>query len=201
MKNIEAEVIKLFSNSYLAMRIAYFNELDSFCLNQGIDSKKVIEGVCSDERISNGYNNPSFGYGGYCLPKDTKQLLANYNSIPQNIIKAIIDSNSTRKDFISEKILDLEKKKIGIYRLAMKENSENFRNSSIQGIMKRLKSKGLNVIVYEPLLNQKTFFNSKVINNLSSFKKKTDLIIANRMNKEIDDVRYKVFSRDLFREN
>ena len=201
MSNKEAEATKLFSNSYLALRIAFFNELDSFCLNQEIETKKVINGVCSDPRISPGYNNPSFGFGGYCLPKDTKQLLANYSDIPQNIIKSIVESNSTRKDYIAEEILKLNSSNIGIYRLVMKDNSENIRESSVQGVMKRLKAKGKKVFVYEPNLNQSTFFGSKVIKDIEIFKRKSDLIIANRLHSEIDDVSSKVFSRDLFREN
>lgn len=193
----EAESIKLFSNAYLAMRVAFFNELDSFSLENNLDSRKIISAVSDDERIGKKYNNPSFGYGGYCLPKDTKQLLANYEKVPQNIIKSIIDSNSSRKDFISDKIISLTPKNVGIYRLTMKEGSDNIKSSSVQGIMKRLKAKGIKVIIYEPLLKNKKFFNSKVENNLKKFKAESDLIIANRMAAEIRDVSSKVFTRDL----
>ena len=183
------------------MRVSFFNELDSFSMENNLDAKEIIQGVSCDPRIGNHYNNPSFGYGGYCLPKDTKQLLANYSDIPQNIIKSIVESNSTRKDYIAEEILKLNSSNIGIYRLVMKDNSENIRESSVQGVMKRLKAKGKKVFVYEPNLNQSTFFGSKVIKDIEIFKRKSDLIIANRLHSEIDDVSSKVFSRDLFREN
>ncbi len=201
MDSKEAEAVKLFSNSYLAMRIAFFNELDSFAIGNQIDTKKIINGVSLDKRIGEHYNNPSFGYGGYCLPKDTKQLLTSYDKVPNNIIKAIVDANTTRKDFISDTIISLKPKKVGIYRLTMKNNSTNIKSSAIQGIMKRIKSKGIEVIVYEPTLNQKTFFNSKIEPNLKKFKKLSDLIITNRLHRDLNDVKNKVFSRDLYKIN
>ena len=201
IRSTEAEAVKLFANTFLAMRVSFFNELDSYALAHDLDTKHIIKGVCLDQRIGDGYNNPSFGYGGYCLPKDTKQLLANYEQVPQNLIQAIVSSNVTRKDFVAEEILKLKPKIVGFYRLVMKEGSDNFGSSAIQGIMKRVKAKGIEVVIYEPSLNEDTFFGSRIIGNIDEFKRYSDIIVTNRRSDVLEDVHAKCFSRDLFGDN
>ncbi|MDB2549224.1 nucleotide sugar dehydrogenase [Porticoccaceae bacterium] len=201
MPSIEAEAVKLFANTYLAMRVSFFNELDSYTLTHDLNTENIISGVCSDERIGSGYNNPSFGYGGYCLPKDTKQLLANYDQVPQTLIAAIVSSNATRKDFIADEILKREPRVVGFYRLVMKEGSDNFRSSAIQGIMKRIKAKGIEVLIYEPSLEDTHFFGSRVVKDITELKASADVIVANRISANLLDVKQKIFSRDIFGEN
>ena len=201
IRSSEAEAVKLFSNTFLAMRVSFFNELDSYALAHGLDTKSIIDSVCLDERIGDRYNNPSFGYGGYCLPKDTKQLLANYGEVPQTLIEAIVSSNTTRKDFIANEILKRSPKIVGFYRLIMKQGSDNFRSSATQGIMKRIKAKGIEVVVYEPVLEESEFFGSKVVNDLEAFKQMSDVVVANRLTDDIQDVASKVYTRDLYGKN
>ena len=201
VRSTEAEAVKLFANTYLAMRVSFFNELDSYALAHELDTKSIIDGVCLDERIGDGYNNPSFGYGGYCLPKDTKQLLANYEQVPQTLIEAIVSSNTTRKDFIANEIIKMNPEVVGFYRLVMKEGSDNFRSSAIQGVMKRIKAKGIKVVVHEPSFGEGKFFGSKLLNDVSEFILKSDLIVANRVSDDLRHVQHKIFTRDIFGEN
>jgi UDPglucose 6-dehydrogenase len=201
IRSTEAEAVKLFANTYLAMRVSFFNELDSYSLTHELDTKSIIDGVCLDERIGGNYNNPSFGYGGYCLPKDTKQLLANYEQVPQTLIEAIVSSNTTRKDFIANEIIKMNPKTVGFYRLVMKEDSDNFRSSAIQGVMKRIKAKGIKVVVHEPSFGEDVFFGSKILNDVNEFILKSELIVANRMSDDLSHVQHKIFTRDIFGEN